>query len=207
MLDELGALVGDRLTLVRYDAPFNFSEKCNLGALAAAGDLLVILNDDIELISDNFLPDLVGPLLEPGVGLTGANLRFADTTAQHVGLGYKNRWPIHAFSRTSVDDPGHFAALVINREVSAVTGACVAVTRETYERIGGMTEALPVNFNDVDFSLKVAHIGLRIVWISTAQAFHFESQTREAKVDPWERDLLTKRWDMPLIDPYLPGVL
>ncbi|WP_183593781.1 glycosyltransferase family 2 protein [Nocardioides soli] len=206
VLAELREVAGDRLKLVPYDAPFNFSEKCNLGVLAASGDLLVILNDDIELITDNFLPDLVGPILEPGVGLTGANLRFADTTAQHVGLVFKNCHVIHAFPRTALDDPGHFAALVINREVSGVTGACIAVTRETYERAGGMTETLPVNFNDVDFSLKIAHLGLRIVWVSTARAFHFESQTRVAKVEPWERDRLLRRWDIPRNDPYLPGV-
>lgn len=207
VLVELEELVGDRLTLVPYSAPFNFSAKCNLGAFAASGDLLVFLNDDVELITDNFVPDLVGPLLEPGVGLTGANLRFADTTAQHVGLAFKHRWPIHGFARTVLEDPGHFAALVINREVSGVTGACIAVRRETFEQVGGMTETLPVNFNDVDFSLKIAHVGLRIVWVSTAQAFHFESQTREAKVEAWERDRLTLRWEMPMDDPYLPGVL
>lgn len=206
VLTQLLELAGERLKLLPYHNEFNFSEKCNLGALAASGDLLVILNDDVELISENFLPDLVGPVLEEGVGLTGANLRFADTTAQHVGLVFKKRWPIHVFSRSAFDDPGHFAALVINREVSAVTGACIAVTRETYERVGGMTETLPVNFNDVDFSLKVAHIGLRIVWISTAKAFHFESQTRVAQVDAWERDLLTRRWEMPVVDPYLPDL-
>jgi O-antigen biosynthesis protein len=206
VLAELRNLLGERLTLVPYDAPFNFSEKCNLGVLAAKGDLLVVLNDDTELMSENFLPDLVGPLLEPDVGLTGANLRFADTTAQHVGLVFKNGHAIHVSPRTSLSDPGHFAALVINREVSGVTGACIAVRRETYERVGGMTETLPVNFNDVDFSLKVAHLGLRIVWVSTAKAFHFESQTRVAKVEPWERERLLRRWAIPRNDPYLPGV-
>ncbi len=207
VLTELRDLLGARLVLVPYEAQFNFSEKCNLGMLAASGDLLLFLNDDIEISSDNFVPDLIAPLLEPGVGLTGANLRFANTTTQHGGLGFKKRWPVHAFYRLRAEDPGHFGAMAINREVAGVTGACIGVRRDTYEDVGGMTEILPINFNDVDFCLKVAHRGQRILWISTAQAYHFESQTREAKVHAWETERLARRWHMPEVDPYLPHIL
>lgn len=204
VIEEIREIVGDRLRLVPYDQEFNFSEKCNLGVLAASSDLLLLLNDDIEIISDNFVPDLMAPLLEAGVGLTGACLYFSDTTYQHAGLAYHGGWPHHPYRLVPQSVIGPYGLLRINREVSGVTGACVGVTRETYEAVGGFTEHLPGNFNDVDFSLKVAWLDRRILWVSTAKAYHFESQTREPTVRKWEQDFLAARWLMPDTDPYLP---
>jgi GT2 family glycosyltransferase len=202
VLDQQREVAGARLTLLEYDRQFNFSEKCNLGVLAAAGDLILLLNDDTEIVSGNFVPDMIAPLLEPGVGITGAHLKFADTSYQHVGLVYQGRWPHHLYRAVPETYTGPFGLLRVNREVSGVTGACVGVTRELYVEVGGMTEQLPLNFNDVDFSLKVAATGARILWIATAQAFHFESQTREPVVTAWEQDFLTDRWQIPSVDPY-----
>ena len=204
VLEELAQVAGSRLLLVPYAHPFNFSEKCNLGVLAASGELIMLLNDDVEIISDNFVPDMIAPLLEGDVALTGACLLFSDSTYQHVGLVYQAGWPHHAYRLVPRSATGPYAILRINREVSAVTGACVGVTRETYMSIGGLSEQLPVNFNDVDFSLKMRRTGKRIVWISTAQAFHFESQTRDAKVLEWEHRFLSTRWRLPKADPFLP---
>lgn len=204
VLEQLREVAGDRLRLVAYDREFNFSEKCNLGVLAASSDLILLLNDDTEIVSDSFVADMIGPLLEPGVGITGAHLMFADTSYQHVGLVFHGRWPHHLYRAVPQSFTGPFASLRVNREVSGVTGACVGVTRETYDAVGGMTEQLPLNFNDVDFCLKIQHLGLRIVWISTAKAYHFESQTREPTVTAAEQDFLAARWAMPAQDAYVP---
>ncbi|MFC7496703.1 MULTISPECIES: glycosyltransferase family 2 protein [unclassified Nocardioides] len=204
VVEELQRLLGERLRLVPYDRPFNFSEKCNVGVLASQGTYVLLLNDDIEVRSEGFIPDLVAPLVESGVGLTGARLLFADSTIQHAGLGFHGQWPHHLSYGALEDDPGAYGLHRINREVSGVTGACVALRRETYDRVGGMTEALPVNFNDVDFSLKVRHLGLRVLWIATAEAFHFESQTRDNKVQDWEKEILRSRWWMPRTDEFVP---
>ncbi|MDF1606176.1 glycosyltransferase [Nocardioides sp. YIM 152315] len=207
VLDRLRTLAGDRLVLLAYDRPFNFSEKCNLGVLAATSDLLLLLNDDTEIVSDNFVPDLVAPLLEDGVGMTGAHLMFADTSYQHVGLVFQGRWPHHLYRAVPRQSTGPFAILRLNREVSGVTGACIGISRDVYNDVGGMTEQLPLNFNDVDFCLKVARCEKRILWISTARAYHFESQTREPTVAAWEQEFLRSRWEIPTTDPYLPDYL
>lgn len=204
VLEQLRDVAGDRLRLLAYDRQFNFSEKCNLGVLEASSDLILLLNDDTEIVSENFIPDMIAPLLEPGVGITGAHLMFADTSYQHVGLVFHGRWPHHLYRAVPAHFTGHFGSLRVNREVSGVTGACIGVTRATYDAVGGMTEQLPLNFNDVDFCLKIQRAGQRIVWISTAKAYHFESQTREPTVTAWEQDFLSARWTMPDQDPYAP---
>jgi glycosyltransferase involved in cell wall biosynthesis len=204
VLDELRGLGGDDLVLVPYDKKFNFSEKCNVGAIASTGDVVVLLNDDIELAADDSLVQLVAPLVEEGVGMTGARLHFSDGRFQHAGLAFYGQHFHHMFYRYLGEDPGPFAALTVNRECSGLTGAWVALKRSTFFEVGGLTEALPINFNDVDFSLKVAHLGLRLVWVASARAYHFESQTRVAVVDDWEREFVHARWDIPAQDLYMP---
>jgi glycosyltransferase involved in cell wall biosynthesis len=202
---ELRAVAGDRLVLVPFAETFNFSAKCNAGFVAASGDIVVLLNDDIQAITDGFLEQLVAPLAEPGVAMTGSRLLFADGRLQHGGHGYEKGHLRHAFYQASQEDPGPFAALRVNRECSGLTAACVAVRRETYDEVGGMCESLPCNFNDVDFSFKVRQNGGRLLWLADVVAYHFESQTREPVVYGWEHDFVTRRWTIPSRDPFLPG--
>jgi GT2 family glycosyltransferase len=136
--------------------------------------------------------------------MTGARLCFSDATIQHAGLSFSTRRLYHVFRGRADEDPGPFCALTVNREASGLTGACVALTRATYEEVGGLTEALPVNFNDVDLSYKVRHLGKRLVWLADARAFHFESQSRKPVVHQWESDLIAARWAVPHDDIYLP---
>jgi GT2 family glycosyltransferase len=205
VLDALRTIAGDKLVLEEYDKPFNFSEKCNLGALRATGDRLVFLNDDVEVISDRWLENLVGPLDEPDVGLTGAKLYFSDGSIQHAGHGYWGKHYHHPFRFRTRDDAGPFGELAVNREVTGVTAACAAIRREVFLGIGGFSEALPSNFNDVDFCYKVNHHGYRTVWVANCELFHFESQTRDSTVQPWERHLVVRRWGIPDKDAYTPA--
>ena len=108
------------------------------------------------------------------------------------------------FYRQPDEGSGPFNALAVNRECSGLTGACVALLRSTYDEVGGLTESLPVNYNDVDFSFKIGHAGLRMVWVNNARAFHFESQTRVAVVHAWEYDIITRRWPTPDQDVWMP---
>ena len=94
--------------------------------------------------------------------------------------------------------------LTISREVSGVTAACAGIRRETFLDIGGFSEMLPTNFNDVDLSYKVRHAGLRVVVLPSVELYHFESQTRERRVEDWERDRVEARWGPPDVDPYYP---
>ncbi|PFG32515.1 glycosyltransferase family 2 protein [Sanguibacter antarcticus] len=206
VLEELRGLGVRRLTLVEYAKPFNFSEKCNIGVAASFGSVVLLLNDDIEISSPGFLPQLAAPLFESGVGATGARLLFPDNTIQHAGLVFYGNDYAHAFHRVPGDDYGPFTALTVNREVSALTGACLAMLRTTYDHVGGMAESLPVNYNDVDLSFKIRREGLRLVWLNEPTAYHFESQTRVAVVHPWEHEIMKRRWFGPDDDAYLPEV-
>ena len=206
VLTELREVAGDKLALVRFTRPFNYSEKMNVGCLRASGDRLVFLNDDVEVISDGWLEQLVAPLNEPDVGLTGARLYFSDATVQHAGHAYAGGHYLHPYRDLPRESYGPFGALIINREASGVTAACAAMRRETFVEIGGFSEALPANFNDVDLCYKVRLAGQRIVYVASVELYHFESRTRERAVHDWERNLVRSRWGIPLDDPYVPGL-
>lgn len=204
VLADLDAVAGDQLVVVPYAEPFNFSRKCNVGFLAATGDVIVLLNDDVDVLSDRWLENLCAPLEDPSVGLTGAKLFYSDGTMQHAGHLYDRHEYSHAFLGAAPDSTVGFSALHIDREASGVTAACAAIRRDTYEEIGGFCEDLPGNFNDVDFSFKVASTGRRIVWLAHVELFHFESRTREPTVHSWEHERVLGRWGSYAVDPYLP---
>jgi GT2 family glycosyltransferase len=194
VIAELTDIGRERITLVEFVEDFNFSRKCNIGALHARGDVLVFMNDDMETYSAGAIENLIAPLREDGVGMTGARLLFEDTTHQHAGLTYGGGDIAHGHYRNPRDSPGYFAALLVNREVSGLTGACVAIRRETFEAVGGFTERLPLNFNDVDFSLKVRFLGLRLLWLEAVTLFHFESVSRSTVVTEAEIQFMISRW-------------
>jgi O-antigen biosynthesis protein len=204
VLMQLRHLAGDQLLLVPFSEPFNFSAKCNAGFVASSGEVVVLLNDDVQVITEGFLEQLVAPLTEPDVAMTGARLLFASGRLQHGGHTYADGHMRHAFHGALPDDPGPFAALCVSRECSGLTAACVALRRETYEEVGGMCEKLPGNFNDVDFSYKVRRTGGRLLWLANVELYHFESQTREAVVSEWEYDFVKRRWTIPPRDAFLP---
>lgn len=206
VLEQLREVAGSTsLRLVHYAKPFNYSEKCNLGVVASYGDVVLLLNDDIEVVSPGFVVQLVAPLFEKGVGITGAHLRFPDDSVQHAGLSFYDDVYRHPFRMLPADRHAPFRALEVNRECSGLTGACLAVKRSTYDEVGGLCEDLPVNYNDVDFSLKIAHAGYRRVWITNARAYHLESQTRDPGVHDWEKAFIRSRWRTPKQDVYLPS--
>ncbi|MCD9154169.1 glycosyltransferase family 2 protein [Aeromicrobium duanguangcaii] len=197
VLEELRALReshGLRIRLVVFTEKFNFSAKCNVGAAYAAGDVLVFLNDDMAARSDAVIEDLIAPLREPGVGATGGKLFFEDGTVQHGGVRFGSGHLSDPYRRASADALGERGELQINREVTVLTGACVAVRREVFEEVGGFSERFPMNFNDVDFGLKIARAGLRSVWLHDVQLWHFESVSRDNTVRPWEFSRLEQRW-------------
>ena len=206
VLEELRDIAGDKLVLVEYTAEFNFSDKCNTGYLASRGDVVVMLNDDMQIASDEFIEQLVAPLEEPDVGMTGARLLFPDSTIQHAGHAYYHSHLRHAFMGTPAEEVGYLGVLGVNREVSGLTAACVALRREVFEEVGGFCELLPANFNDVDLSLKVLGAGYRNVWLSAVTAFHFESRTRIPLVHSWETALIHDRWDVVGHDRFLPDL-
>ncbi|TQK72248.1 MULTISPECIES: glycosyltransferase [unclassified Nocardioides] len=204
VLEELRQVAGDHLVLVRFDEPFNYSRKMNRGVLASTGERLILLNDDVEVRNPGWVRELLAPLEEPGVGATGAKLYFEDTSIQHAGLAWVNRNWDHPYRLFPGDTAGRGRMNVVNREVSGVTGACTGIRRDTYFEVGGLTEQLPLNFNDVDFCYKITARGYRILYMAQCELFHFESRTRERRVHKYERDFIVSRWGGPDRDPYSP---
>ncbi len=204
VLSELENVCAGRLVLVPYTGPFNFAEKINTGMLASNGSRLVLLNDDVEVISESWLEQLLAPLDEPDVGMTGAKLYFADGSIQHAGLATQFGRYMHPYRGTSGGSPGPMCDLMVSHEVSGVTAACAAIRREVFDTVGGLCEQLPMNYNDVDLCNKVRDSGYRIVWLASCELYHFESKTREINVRPWEEEFIADRWGPPGRDEYLP---
>jgi O-antigen biosynthesis protein len=204
VLTQLREIAGERLVLVPFEEPFNFSAKCNVGFLVSTGDAVIFMNDDMHLVTPGFAEQLVAPLFEEGVGATGARLLFADGSLQHAGHVYARGDLTHAGFGLAGDVQGPFAAYLINRECAGLTAACMAVARSTFEDVGGFCEELPGNFNDVDFSRKIRFTGRRLLWMSQVTLYHFESLSRVSTVHEWEYDYVVRRWKIPMRDPYFP---
>lgn len=203
VVTALEQVAGDRLKVVTFAGPFNFSRKCNVGALEARGERLLFLNDDVEAISDEVIGQLIAPFGEPDVGMTGAFLFFEDGTIQHAGHAHHMGQFTHPYLGEPAEAYGAFSSLLINRECAGLTAACIAVRRSVFFEIGGFSELFPGNFNDVDFSIKMRSAGHRLVWLRDVRLFHFESRSRNPLVHSYEERQIIDRWGGPQRDPYL----
>lgn len=198
----LRRLVGDRLVVVGFDRPFNFSEKIEAGVEASAGEYLLFLNDDTELVAPGSVAEMVGLAREPDVGLVGAKLLFEDGTLQHGGQVFADHIG-HACLGWPGDHPGPLHGLAITRECSGVTAAAALTRRAVHDEIGGMDPAFPVNYNDVDYSFRVRRAGHRILWTPRAVWFHFEQRSGAHPVGDDEIARMRERWnDEMRHDPY-----
>jgi len=175
-----------RLRVLSYDLPFNFSAINNFAVSQAAGSLVCLMNNDIEILDDGWLDEMVSLAVRPDIGCVGAKLHYPNGQIQHGGvvLGVGGVAG-HAFKYAAGDTPGYFSHLRLRRSVSAVTAACLLVRKDVYEQVGGLDEsALTVAFNDVDFCLKVREAGYRNVWTPFSRMIHHESLTRGAETTP-----------------------
>jgi GT2 family glycosyltransferase len=148
----------------------------------------------MEAASDGLVEQLVAPLREEGVGMTGAKLLFENTRIQGAGVSYGSGTVAPMYHGASGASTGLHGELQMNREVTALTGACVALRRGVFLDVGGFSEAFPMNYNDVDLSLKVGRLGLRRLWLHECVLFHFESLTRETAVREDEKHRIERRW-------------
>lgn len=188
--------------LLDATGPFNYSARCNQGVTASSGELVVLLNDDVRIEQPDWLEVMAAIIGEADVGIVGARLLYGDGTLQHGGI-LLNEQPLHIFHGFAGHDPGPFGLLEIDREVSAVTGACLVTRRDLWDELGGLDDAFAVAFNDLDYCLRARARGWRIVWTAHATLYHFESQTRRPDADDHEISLLYERWKPELHhDPY-----
>lgn len=206
VIDELRHLAGERLSLVRWSEPFNFSAKMNRGAVHARGDYLLMLNDDVELVSEDWIERLLGLAQQPGIGLVSGLLFFEDGSIQHGGHLYSYGQAGHiAIGWTpGADDP--LGSMTVDREVSGATAACSLLSTDDFWAVGGFSTLFPGNYNDVDFCMKLRSLGKSVVWTPHVKLYHFESKTREATVALSELAALRLRWSRKLqVDPYWPA--
>lgn len=169
----------DCVRILYYEGEFNFSRINNFAAKQAKGEYLLLLNNDTEMLDKDCLKELVGVGLRPEVGAVGARLLYSDGVMQHAGviIGLSGVAG-HAFVGEPGENPGYFARAVIAQNYSAVTAACLLVRKSVYEEVGGFEEELRVDFNDVDFCLKIRDKGWLIVYNPAARLYHYESKSR-----------------------------
>ena len=207
-VEALGAK--GQVRCVDYDARFNFSATVNLGAAHASGTMLLLLNDDTEVISPDWLTLMLAAAESGGaahVGAVGARLLFEDGTLQHAGHTYRTSIDHVAFGRPG-DAPGRDGLLLRRREVAGVTAACMLTPFEVFDLVGGFTTALPGNYNDVDYCLKVRAAGRSIVYEPAAVLHHFESRSRVTGIRPDEIATIQRRWLSHLADdPFTPALV
>jgi len=190
--------------VLRVDEPFNFSRLNNLGIAQTDGDFVLMLNNDTEIISPDWLDAMLEAALAEGVGAVGAKLLYPNGLVQHGGIvlgiggiaGHSHKY----FDKQS---NGNLDALWSIRNYSACTAACLLVRRSVFDQVGGMDEQLAVAFNDVDFCLRILRAGHRIAWTPYAVVIHHESLSRGYDMNPHEIAFMSKRWGRQLqCDPY-----
>lgn len=181
---SLGTVANIRI--LRIDAPFNYSALNNAAVEIARGTLIGLINNDIEVISSDWLDEMVSLALRPGVGAVGARLWFPDNTLQHGGvvLGMMGV-AAHAHLRSKPQQPGYRGRASLTQNFSAVTAACLLVKKSIYEEMDGLNQQeLTVAFNDVDFCIRVREAGYRNVWTPFAELYHHESASRGYDTTP-----------------------
>jgi GT2 family glycosyltransferase len=198
----------ERVRVLRYDAPFNYSAINNWAARQCDGRVLGLVNNDIEVITPDWLEEMAGFAMRPDTGAVGAMLYYPDETIQHAGvvlgiLGVAG----HINCRMPRGYEGHGGRGLVVQNLSAVTGACMLVRRTIFDEVGGLDEQLPIAFNDIDFCMRVRARGYRNVWTPFAELYHHESASRgqedtEEKMARFNAEVafMQARWGNALLD-------
>ncbi len=204
----------DKITIVTYGGAFNYSAVNNLGVSHASGEYILLLNNDTEVITVNWMEELLMYAQREDVGAVGAKLYYADKTIQHagvvIGLG-AHRTAGHTHYKQHRQNLGYMGRLCYAQNVTAVTGACLMVKKSLFEEVGGLDEGFAISLNDVDFCLKLREKGMLNVFTPFAELFHHESVSRGLddngeKAERYNRESakFREKWETALAagDPY-----
>ena len=209
-----GAHGNVRVVTCDLENGFNFSRLVNAGVDAAKGEYLLLLNNDTEVITPDLLELMMGAAMSPVVGCVGAKLLYRDGLIQHDGVSIgRSGGPKHIGLMLPDSELGYYETHALPHRQSAVTAACLLVSRSVFEEVGGFDEGLPVDYNDVDFCQKVRAAGYSVVQQTNAKMYHYESvsrgsfdsRTREQRTSIMRSlGTYTQRWGAPLMlgDPY-----
>lgn len=170
-----------KIKVVKYEGGFNYSKINNFGVGFASGEYVLLLNNDTEVITVNWLEEMLMYAQREDVGAVGAKLYYPDKTIQHagvvIGLG-AHRTAGHTHYKMPRENLGYMGRLCYTQDVSAVTGACLMVKRSCWDEVGGLDESFEISLNDVDFCLKLREKGYLNIFTPFAELFHYESASR-----------------------------
>ena len=181
--------------VIPFNQVFNFSVANNIGVGACDGEIVVLLNNDTEVVTPDWLEILLFYLSKDNVGIVGPMLTYPDRTVQHAGvvLGFRGTAD-HIMRGFPRESDGYAGSLSCAREVSAVTGACLMIRKDDYDRMGGLVDYYATHYQDVDLCLRVISKGKRILCVPQVELIHYESVSRKAYYDLVDRALLLDSW-------------
>ena len=188
-------IAAPKLQIVRCAEPFNFSMRINTGATKAKGQFLLLLNNDIQVMTPDWLESMLELAQQTEIGAVGAKLLLPDRKIQHVGVILLEGDPCHAFYGFDSEHPGYYCSNIVIRNYLAVTAACLMMRQEVFQHLGGLDEEFPLNYNDVDLCLKAHQAGFRNVVTPYAQLIHYESASRQKGLTPGEWYQLNNKWN------------
>ncbi len=191
--DAASELARFGVTIVPFPQPFNFAAAINRGAAHTQGTQLLLLNDDTEVITPDWLESMLEYAQQPDIGAVGARLLFPHGRVQHTGVHLLEGKPLHAFYGYPSDSSGYQGSLTVLRNYPAVTGACLMTRRDLFQELGGLDLCFALDCNDIDYCLRIAQTGRRIVCTPYAQLTHHEAFTRRGS-DTRAFAVLKARW-------------
>ncbi len=184
-----------KIRIIRYEGAFNYSDINNVGVKAANGEYVLLLNNDMSVITEDWIEQLMMFAQRDDVGAVGAKLLYPDKTIQHagiiLGLG-ADRTAGHEHYKVDYDNLGYMGRLYYARNISAVTGACLLIRKSIYEEVGGLDTSFAVAYNDVDFCLRVREKGYLNVFTPHAELYHYESASRGSDQNNTNKDRFQK---------------
>ena len=171
--------------VLTWEKEFNYSAINNFAAKEAKGEYLLFLNNDVEILTPDWMEEMLQNCQQEDVAAVGAKLYYPDDTIQHAGvvLGLGGIAG-HIMCRTSREDPGYFGRMISVQEISAVTAACMMVKKSDFDAVGGLDETFQVAFNDIDLCMKFRAAGKKIIFTPYAELYHYESKSRGLEDTP-----------------------
>ena len=192
------------LRVIDHDGAFNWALMNNRAAAQTEAEVLIFLNNDTAVLAQDWCDELCSQAMRPEIGAVGARLLYADGTIQHAGVvaGGWHAFAAHEGVGAPGGDPGYLERHVLLREVSAVTGACLATRRSVFESVGGFDAlSLPIEGNDTDYCFRLRAAGLKVLYDPYCTLYHYESKSRGLNMDPLKRNqaeaanlLMRARW-------------
>jgi GT2 family glycosyltransferase len=199
---RLENLIARGVKIQRYRGDVNIARKLNVGVALGRGDYLLLMNDDVEPIAPDWIERMLEHFEKPHVGVVGAKLLFPSMKIQHAGVVLIQAKPDHVRFKYPRDDDGYYFSTCAARNFTAVTGATMMTRTSLFKQLGGYSEALPINFNDVDYCLKAKRAGYTTVYAPQAELIHYESPSLVRDVDAREIEFFEKQWADFTTDPY-----